>query len=160
MNKTGCLCGYSFSNPSVKHYCELVANIKQGIEHPSYSIPIMEPIESSASASSPVIITGETIDNFAGKEENIKVIVRVRPLLRHEAERGTEAKFISLSPPDGKSLTVSGQEMRHKLKVKFDAAFGEESTQNDVYSMIKECSTAVVDGFNTTVFAYGQTGTG
>ena len=95
-----------------------------------------------------------------GRQENIKVVVRVRPLLAFEEERGASDTVVSLHPDDGKSLTVSGHEARHKLRVRFDAAFGGGSSQEEVYAQIKECSAAVVEGFNTTVFAYGQTGTG
>ena len=95
-----------------------------------------------------------------GKHENITVVVRVRPLLRFEEERGGGASVVSLEPADGRSLTVNGHEPRHKLRVTFDAALGASSTQTEVYSHIKDCAAAVVEGFNATVFAYGQTGTG
>ncbi len=43
----------------------------------------------------------------------------------------------------------------------FDGAFGPQATQNDVYQQVLE---PIVEdtllGFNCTVFAYGQTGTG
>jgi hypothetical protein len=103
-----------------------------------------------------VLGTEEEID--VGKQENIKVIVRVRPLMEHEVIRsgGSVDQVLSLEPPDGKSLTVNGVEARHQLRVRFDACFGGLSTQEEVYSQIRECAGAVVDGMNATVFAYGQ----
>ena len=67
-----------------------------------------------------------------GRSENIKVIVRVRPLLAFEEARGAAASVVRLEPADGRSLTVAGGEARHQLRVKFDAAFGGPSRQEEV----------------------------
>lgn len=48
----------------------------------------------------------------------------------------------------------------HSLQFKFDAACGEASSQQDVFSFIQPAISQIVSGVNTTVFAYGQTGTG
>jgi chromosomal replication initiation ATPase DnaA len=43
----------------------------------------------------------------------------------------------------------------------FDHCFNTDSTQEQVYnSTVKPAVKAVLDGYNATVFAYGQTGTG
>ena len=55
---------------------------------------------------------------------------------------------------------MRGEESRHKLTCKFDAVFGDESVQDDIYRHVSDCAVAVVEGFNATVFAYGQTGSG
>lgn len=69
-----------------------------------------------------------------GRSENIKVIVRVRPLLAFEEERGASASVVKLEPADGQSLTLAGGEARHQLRVKFDAVFGGQSRQEEVIS--------------------------
>ena len=42
----------------------------------------------------------------------------------------------------------------------FDAIFGGDSTQEQVFADCKDLVTSVFDGYNVTVFAYGQTGAG
>ncbi|CAN0272545.1 unnamed protein product [Pylaiella littoralis] len=42
----------------------------------------------------------------------------------------------------------------------FDRVFGPEATQDDVFNTVKPLVHATVDGFTTTVFAYGSTGSG
>ncbi|CAM9449629.1 unnamed protein product, partial [Ectocarpus sp. 13 AM-2016] len=42
----------------------------------------------------------------------------------------------------------------------FDRVFGPDSTQDDVFEMVKPLVHSTVDGFTTTVFAYGSTGSG
>jgi len=98
-------------------------------------------------------------DVDVGQQENIKVVVRVRPLMHHEAEEGRQATSV-IDLLDEKTLKVRGQEARHKLQCRFDAVFGGVHGQEEVYQHVKECTTAVVEGFNATVFAYGQTGSG
>lgn len=98
-------------------------------------------------------------DLDVGRQENIKVVVRVRPLLAHEAGDGRQATTV-VELADARTLKVVGKEPRHKLQCRFDAVFGGSHAQEEVYQHVKECTTAVVEGFNATVFAYGQTGSG
>lgn len=42
----------------------------------------------------------------------------------------------------------------------FDHVFDPHSTQADVFARVQDSIRGVLDGYNTTVFAYGQTGTG
>lgn len=42
----------------------------------------------------------------------------------------------------------------------FDNIFEEHSSQEDIYKIVKPLVEKVKDGYNCTVFAYGQTGTG
>ena len=45
-------------------------------------------------------------------------------------------------------------------RYKFDRTFGKQSTQEDIYADTKTFIDASLQGFNSTLFAYGQTGTG
>ena len=56
------------------------------------------------------------------------------------------------------SISVTGG--KHNLTCKYDTVFGEESTQEDVFEFVKPSIIQVIQGYNCTVFAYGQTGTG
>ena len=171
-----CRCGQSFS--SLPHYCTLVDRINAAVgasaelETPSTASPAKPSNKMLKSGTTPTAGTGlhspgpgrddafldDELD--VGKSENIKVVVRVRPLMDFEKNRGGGAPVVHLDPPDGRSLAVTGSEARHQLRVKFDACFGEGSTQEQLYAHVRDCAKSVVDGFNSTVFAYGQTGTG
>ncbi|KAK2588714.1 hypothetical protein KPH14_001604 [Odynerus spinipes] len=94
--------------------------------------------------------------------ESVKVAVRCRPMSSREQQQGcrnivtidTLTKCCTLESPSSNGVTGG--------KVyQFDAAFGPEASTESVYedvgSVIVE---AVLDGYNGTVFAYGQTGCG
>lgn len=101
--------------------------------------------------------------NSNSKEEKMKVVVRVRPLqVREEpwpkaAEddvRGTNA-----------TITVQGNgvtwEKNGQVKIlKADAVFTKGASQDIVYRSVSDCVDALIAGFDCSVFAYGQTGTG
>eukprot|EP01135_Chromosphaera_perkinsii_P007531 Nk52_evm15s913 gene=Nk52_evmTU15s913 len=102
----------------------------------------------------------------AGKETNIQVVVRCRP--RNEEERGIGSPCVVNTASSG-SKSGSGRRDR-ELTVQtggqtktytFDRVFGPNSTQMDVYSdVVTPMLSEVLMGYNCTMFAYGQTGTG
>ncbi|XP_038596514.1 kinesin-like protein KIF3A isoform X2 [Tachyglossus aculeatus] len=93
--------------------------------------------------------------------DNVKVVVRCRPF--NEREKAMCYK-----------LSVSVDEMRGTITVHktdsaneppktftFDTVFGPESKQLDVYNLTaRPIIDSVLEGYNGTIFAYGQTGTG
>ncbi|XP_015784568.1 kinesin-like protein KLP2 [Tetranychus urticae] len=82
--------------------------------------------------------------------QNIKVYIRCRPLKESETRND--------------QLTVKKEKKEVILKDKtflFDNVFGEDSSQIEIYrAVLSPLIDQVLDGFNCTVFAYGQTGTG
>ena len=95
----------------------------------------------------------------SSKDECVRVIVRCRPFNSKEKKEG-----------NGRAVYVNSKE--HTVEVKdcenpklapkrwtFDATFDENCTQRDIYD---SAAAAIVDdvleGFNGTIFAYGQTG--
>lgn len=92
------------------------------------------------------------------RETNIQVVVRCRPLNNREREEGgtvsleCRRKEVVISTPGdrGTSKTYS-----------FDRVFGTDSKQREVYDeIVAPLLEEVLQGYNCTIFAYGQTGTG
>ena len=87
-------------------------------------------------------------------QENIKVVVRIRPLLAHET--GPEAVVAG----EDNVIRVNGATPHRQLQCRYDAVIGSEVSQEGMFSHVRECTSAVLEGENSTVFAYGQTGSG
>lgn len=86
--------------------------------------------------------------------ENIKVVVRIRPLLAHET--GLAAVIAG----EDNVVRVNGATANRQLQCRYDAVIGPEVSQEGMFSHVRECTSAVLEGENSTVFAYGQTGSG
>jgi len=89
--------------------------------------------------------------------ECIKVVVRVRPAIERENEL---SKVVNVN---GNQVVVHATNCtRHRtISCKFDKVLGENATQEDAFAAtIRDNVDHVLDGFNCTVMAYGQTGTG
>ncbi len=83
---------------------------------------------------------------------NVRVAVRVRPLLPREIANG-ERECVTIIP-EYKQIIVGP-----KRAFTFDYVFGPETSQRDVYEqaalpLVQSC----VDGYNAAILAYGQTG--
>mmetsp|Transcript_20429 Transcript_20429/g.36638 ORF Transcript_20429/g.36638 Transcript_20429/m.36638 type:complete len:1280 (-) Transcript_20429:40-3879(-) len=86
----------------------------------------------------------------------IRVFARIRPRVAREkddqeAVRRRDAFCLECEAKDKKSPPKD---------YNFDAVFDERSTQEDVFADCRSLIGSTVDGFNVTVFAYGQTGAG
>lgn len=96
-------------------------------------------------------------------DDNVKVVVRCRPM--NETEKKTKCNQVVTVDTVRRCISVkSPQEAAAEDPPKeftFDVVFGPDSKQVDVYN---ECARKIVDsvleGYNGTIFAYGQTGTG
>ena len=69
----------------------------------------------------------------------------------------TVMQAVSIQQEDN-SIKVESE--RHQMVGKFNRVFAEASVQEEVYSFIRPRILDVVTGISTTIFAYGQTGTG
>ena len=113
--------------------------------------------------------------------DNIHVVIRVRPLNAKEESAGCHncfeikdnkiISFIERGKPVPNRSYAFGIELlcyhptfhfsKKKQKQKIDYIFGPEDTTKKVYeTSIKGIVNGVIDGFNGTVFAYGQTSSG
>lgn len=104
---------------------------------------------------------------------NIRVICRVRPINKTEINSGlgqdctsypeeaADENIIIKSPvTDSKGKLTSIDPNDPGTKFEFDAVFGPDSTQLQVFNELKPLVTSCMDGFSVTIFAYGQTGSG
>jgi kinesin family protein 5 len=87
----------------------------------------------------------------------VKVVCRFRPLNEKEKAMGAVHCHEVL---DDKTLSVREKE-KEPLKFSFDKIFDVNTAQADVYSYAAaSIIDSVVEGFNGTIFAYGQTASG
>lgn len=109
-----------------------------------------------------------------GTSENIKVVVRCRPFSRREKESKTarvvhvdaSGKSITLTPTSpvhvqSRTDTSESERDESSKTFTFDHVYSDESTQEEVYEVVaKPIVENILEGYNGTIFAYGQTGTG
>lgn len=76
-------------------------------------------------------------------------------------ERTIHSQEVVKVTSDREVVVKQQPDNRLTKKFTFDRAFGPESKQSDVYHVVvAPLITEVLAGYNCTVFAYGQTGTG
>ncbi|CAG5134639.1 unnamed protein product, partial [Candidula unifasciata] len=94
--------------------------------------------------------------------DNVRVVVRSRPLSDREVE--THSKIIVTVDEVRGTVTVKNPQDSPSEPAKaftFDIVFGPDCKQLDVYNRVaRPVVDCVLTGYNGTIFAYGQTGTG
>ncbi len=89
---------------------------------------------------------------------NVNVICRFRPMNDLERTNGNEqvCEFTSQT-----SLTFYSSREKNKYRFNFDRIFPPQSTQQELYDFgVKKIIDSVLEGYNGTVLAYGQTSSG
>ncbi|UJR09601.1 hypothetical protein I4U23_013836 [Adineta vaga] len=110
-----------------------------------------------------------TASSKGGKDESVRVVVRCRPMSEKEQEKScervveidTQRRQVSIRRPMSESSHGSrnGGDDGHNFY--FDAVYDWNSEQKNVYEQTaRSLVDSVLEGFNGTIFAYGQTGTG
>ncbi|XP_074541607.1 kinesin-like protein KIF3B [Halichoeres trimaculatus] len=95
--------------------------------------------------------------------ESVKVVVRCRPLNRKEESNGPAGGIVQMDLRLGQVILrnprASASEPQKTFT--FDAVYDAGSKQRDLYDeSVRPLIDSVLAGFNGTIFAYGQTGTG
>ncbi|OTF70202.1 Kinesin-like protein [Euroglyphus maynei] len=89
---------------------------------------------------------------MTSKEDNVRVVVRCRPLL---PDLESNEEIITKIGNDGQTIQLANRQFT------FDRVFDSDSTEDEVYlKAAKHIVDCVLQGYNGTIFAYGQTGTG
>jgi len=86
----------------------------------------------------------------------VRVYARIRPLVSREASEQVVVRRLDAFQLELDAVR-SGQAGK---SFQFDAVFGEHSSQEEIFAECRSLVSSAVDGFNVTVFAYGQTGAG
>ena len=90
-------------------------------------------------------------------EKNIRVFCRFRPFNVTETENKSR-NVVKISKQTNVAITP---EKKAELKFDFDYIFSELSTQEEVYAIVGQpLIEEILKGYNATVFAYGQSGSG
>ncbi len=88
-------------------------------------------------------------------DNRVKVGVRIRPMVPYEIDAG--ATVAAMSDKNNRSVIFSHPTAR-KSNAEFDWVFPQNATQVQVYdALCKPLIDKIFEGFNATVFAYGQT---
>jgi len=95
------------------------------------------------------------LEDIKGK---IRVYCRIRPLSKTEAAH-EDRRERCYKINDEMSITID-PESRMPTNFHFDAVFGEDSTQAEIFEDTERLVQSAIDGYNVCIFAYGQTGSG
>ena len=115
-------------------------------------------------ASRPATANGQNQQGNSNGEDaevNVQVILRCRPVSKQEKTQRLQPVVKCCEAT--REVTVTQQIANKQIgrTFTFDRVFGTSTTQADVYdAAITPIVSEVLDGFNCTIFAYGQTGTG
>lgn len=115
---------------------------------------------------------------LAKVNENFKVVVRCRPPLVREVQNGRFVSTVQVSPCHTKIClfeyfnieNVQNENLQEYFEnpnnyqtnqFTFDYVYDQESTQEEVYeNTAKQAVLSTLMGYNASIIAYGQTGTG
>ncbi|KAM9355201.1 kinesin-like protein KIF3C [Pholidichthys leucotaenia] len=95
--------------------------------------------------------------------ESVKVVVRCRPLTRKEDSNGPSGGIVQMDLKLGQVILRNPRapQSEPQKTFTFDAVYDANSKQRDLYDeSVRPLIDSVLAGFNGTIFAYGQTGTG
>lgn len=106
------------------------------------------------------------VNAAANRDEAVQVVVRCRPMNTKEKESGC-TQVVQVFPHSGEievmcpNETVTKGPVDQRKIFTFDAVYDHKAKQQDLYDeAVRPLVVSVLQGFNATIFAYGQTGTG
>jgi hypothetical protein len=89
--------------------------------------------------------------------DNVRVVVRLRPLTDRELVEGTTPNCVQVFQNSSLLLDVKPEPKRFS----FDYVGDETTSQEELFEVVgRPISTSCLNGYNGTIFAYGQTGAG
>lgn len=92
--------------------------------------------------------------------ECVRVCIRVRPMNNRELQ-DSEEEIVTVDEKTGEIYLKCPDDPKKPYTFTFDNVFGKESNQQKIFETVaKPIVDSLLKGFNCTIFAYGQTGTG
>lgn len=156
-----------FGNPSMHSSPMRQMKDQRGFQNPG------QQAANYSDAAQSVAAGGASDDHIADMKQgisNIMVAVRLRPMWKKESEAGEypivrvlDRNLVILRDPADvmNEEKVLGKNRTKEKQYAFDVAFDDETSQLDVFkNTTKFLCEGVLNGYNSTVFAYGQTGAG
>ncbi|KAK7366869.1 hypothetical protein VNO80_08871 [Phaseolus coccineus] len=113
-------------------------------------------LETQARISSVIYEKKKLFNNLLTSKGNIRVFCRARPLFEHEGSSVVEF-------PDDYTIRVNiGDESlsNSKKEFEFDRVYGPHVGQAELFSDVQPLVQSALDGYNISLFAYGQTHSG
>ncbi|CAI4054834.1 hypothetical protein SKDZ_02G0450 [Saccharomyces kudriavzevii ZP591] len=109
-------------------------------------------------------VTPPIYNSAATSDSNIHVYVRCRSRNKREIDEKSSVVISTLGPQGKEIILSNGSHQSYsssKKTYQFDQVFGAESDQETVFNATaKNYIREMLHGYNCTIFAYGQTGTG
>lgn len=92
---------------------------------------------------------------------NVRVAVRVRPLLSYEEKAGHGSNLMQINT-DSNQISIFQNDNNTKKNFQFDKILDDKFSQQEIFEelQIPALISKVVSGYHATIFAYGQTGSG
>lgn len=102
----------------------------------------------------------------ASSRKNFQVMVRIRPPLPRELNSDQDYRDVVTVSSDNNAVSISETGIDDSAVVPvhrftFDYVYDQDSTQQTIYeNSARDAVQSTLEGYNATVLAYGQTGTG
>ncbi|KAK9500315.1 hypothetical protein O3M35_001599 [Rhynocoris fuscipes] len=106
--------------------------------------------------------SSESSSTKSSRNECVQVVVRCRPMNSKEYSKGCE-NVVEVYPSRGvvEIFNPKEEERTNGKMFTYDSVYDCHATQKDIYDeSVYPLVNSVLEGFNGTIFAYGQTGTG
>ncbi|XP_012474182.1 kinesin-like protein KIN-14T isoform X2 [Gossypium raimondii] len=148
----------------VKSVCEIVKKLPSGNEKDDESAAkeISKIKEEMAALTHCInqsnIQRGQLLHDLLDLKGNIRVFCRVRPFTLEESIGGGIGGIGAVVALDTSNLLLKLGDNKTK-RYTFDNVF-QGSSQDGIFSKVEPVIKSVLDGYNASIFAYGQTGTG
>ena len=117
-----------------------------------------------SSAASQHSYTAKSADNapMEERESRLKVVVRIRPPIREDVENvKAEQDLTVCTQVEGSNKIHINRPLYEDKEFKYDCVLPADCDQETMYRAVAEDKVEdVLNGFNATILAYGQTGTG
>ncbi|KAL0233491.1 hypothetical protein PCE1_002006 [Barthelona sp. PCE] len=98
------------------------------------------------------------MDSLASVQNNVDVVIRVRPVLPKELENNDVDRALTI---DNQELTINrSYGFKSSKKFSFDSILQESTNQKQVFERMQRAVDYTLSGYNACVLCYGQSGSG